>query len=111
MRQRVLHGDVGPGRVPEHVRAGQAEMILQGEDVVDEPVAAVARPVGRDRRVSGATQVKQDEAAVPGQAAEVAQARGRAHRPARQADQRVAVAADVIGELGSVEGMKGGHVT
>ena len=28
--QRVLHGDVGPGRVPEHVRAVQAEMILQG---------------------------------------------------------------------------------
>jgi len=86
-------------------------MILQGEDVVDEPVAAVARPVGRDRRVPGATQVKQDQAAVPGQAAEVAQVRRRAHRPARQADQRVAVAADVIGEPGSFEGVQGGHGT
>ncbi len=86
-------------------------MVLQGEDVVYQPIAAVARRVGRDRRAAGAAQVELDQLPVPGQAAEVAQARGRAHRAAGQADQRFAVAVDVIGQLGSVEGVEDRHGT
>ena len=111
MAQRVLQGDVGPGRVSEHVGAGQAEVILQGEDVVGQPVAAVAGRIGRDGRAAGAAQVEQDQPTVRGQAAEIAQARGRPHRPAGQADQRgaVAVSVDVVGQFGSVEGAEGRH--
>src|SRR5215469_16889529 len=54
MPYRILHGDICAGRVPQQVDAGQGKMILQGRDVVHQPVAAVAHWIGGDCRFAGA---------------------------------------------------------
>src|ERR1039457_3187877 len=42
MPYRILHGNIGASRVPQHVGAVETKMILQGADVFHQVVAAVA---------------------------------------------------------------------
>jgi hypothetical protein len=48
MPHRVLHDDGGASRVPQHVGAVKATVVLQTGDVLREAVAAVAPGIGTD---------------------------------------------------------------
>lgn len=68
---RVEHGQGGARGVGEQVEAVEAEVVAPGLHVLGHTVAAVRRRVGRSRRVAGAPQVQQGQAAVRGEPAEV----------------------------------------
>lgn len=109
MPGRVQEGEVAARRVGEQIDAFQAEVRAECLDVADLSVAAVGRRVGRDAGVAGAPQVEQDQPAVPRQPAEIAEVGGGAHRPTGQAEQRLALAPYVVGELGPVRCGEGRH--
>ncbi len=105
---RVLRRGVRSGGVGEQVDPGEAEMVAQGLDVVDETVTAVGGGVLGDRRAAGAPEVEYGQAAVRGQAAEVAEVGG-VRGASRDADDRVAASVHAVGEPGSVGCGEGGH--
>src|ERR1039457_6721042 len=109
MPYRILHGDIGASRVPQHVGAVETKMILQGEDVFHQVVAAVAPWIGWDSGLAGAPQGRHDQLPVRGQATEIAQVSRLTHWPPGQTDQRDGFSLDVVGECSSVCGVEGGH--
>lgn len=105
----VERGEVGGRRVGEQVDTFQAEVDAQRLDVGDEPVAAVGgRVLGRGG-VPGAPQVQEDQLPPGGEPAETSEVGTRPHGTAGQADQRGALAHEVVGQLGSVVRVEGRH--
>ncbi len=94
--------EVAARRVAEEVDPLQAEVGAERLDVADLPVAAVRAGVGGHGARPGAPGVEEDERAVGVESAEVAEVGGVAHRPARQAHQRLALPLRAVGEFGSV---------
>lgn len=106
---RVQRGQVAAGRVGEQVHTVQTQVDAECLHVVDLPVAPVRRRIGGDRGVARAAQVEQDQPPVGGEATQIAQVGGGTHRSAGQDDERVALAAQVVGEFGSVGCGEGRH--
>jgi len=88
--------------VREDVDAIHIKVDTEGLDVVDLPVAAVGRGVDRDAGVAGATQVEHHQLALRRQPTEIAEVCRRTHWSTGQAEQRVALTHDVIGQFGPV---------
>ena len=105
---RVLRRDVRAGGVAEQVHPGKPEVFAQRLDVVDQAIAAVGGGVFGNRGPAGAAQVQDDQPAVRGQAAEVAEVAG-VRGTSREADDRVAVSDHAVGEPGSVRCGEGRH--
>jgi hypothetical protein len=106
---RVEEREVTGRRVGEEIHPFQPEMRPEGLDVVDLPVAAVRRRVGRDGGIAGPPQIQQEQPTVPRQSAEVAEVGGGTHGPTGQTEQRLALARDVVGQLSPVGGGEDRH--
>lgn len=95
-------GEVAARRVGEDVHAVEVEVGAERLDVGDLPVAAVGRLVGRDRGRAGTAEVEEVQGAVGGEAAEVTEVLGGAHRAAGQTHEGRARAPYVTGQFGAV---------
>lgn len=93
----------------QQIDALQAQVYAQRLDVVDEAIAAVRRGVVGYRGVARPPQVEQHQLPVGGESAQVAEVDGGLHRPAGHTDQWLALALEVVGELGPVIRVKEGH--
>lgn len=93
----------------QQIDALQTQVYAQRLDVVDEAIAAVRRGIVGHRRVARPSQIEQHQLSVGGESAQVTEVDGGPHRPTGHTDQWLALALEVVGELGPVIRVKEGH--